>query len=146
MAKTHLDKILLLQKRAVHLMNFAKFSDHAIPLFISSNILPLPLLYFKLSSTLMPDVYNKVIPSNISDLFTPTQDIHHYNTRFSSTDNFYINYSWLNHHKNSFPSIGVKIWNSIPEDLRKLPKQIFLKQDSYVDIHMLINEMKKIKN
>ena len=68
-AKTHLDKILLLQKRAVHLMNFAKFSDHAIPLFISSNILPLPLLYFKLSSTLMPDVYNKVIPSNISDLF-----------------------------------------------------------------------------
>jgi len=49
-AKTHLDKILLLQKRVVGLMNFANFSDHAIPLFISSNILPLPLLYIKLSS------------------------------------------------------------------------------------------------
>ena len=67
----------------------------------------------------------------------------------------YINYSQLNHHKNSFSSIGAKIWNSIPGHLRKLPKhsfekkiteylfQIFVKQDSYVDIHMLINEMKK---
>ena len=103
-------------------MNFAIFSDHAIPLFISCNILPLPLLYFKLSSTLMHDVYNKVIPSNISDLFTPTHDIHHYNTRFSSTGNFYINYSRLNHHKISFSSIGAKIWNSMPEDLRKTPQ------------------------
>ena len=116
----------------------------------------LSLLYFKLSTTLIHDVHNKVIPSNISDLFTPTQDIHHYNTRFFSTGNFYINYSRLNHHKNSFSSIGATIWNSIPEDLRKLPKhrfkekiteylfQIFLKQDSYVDIHMLMNEMKKM--
>jgi len=137
-------------------MNFANFSDHAIPLFISSNILPLHLLYFKHSSTLMDDVYNNVVPSNISDLFTPTQDIHHYNTRSSSSGNFYTNYSRLNHHKNSFSVIGAKIWKSIPEVLRKLLKhrfkkkitesifQIFLKQDSYVDIDTLLNEMKRI--
>ena len=40
-------------------MNFVKFIEHAIPLFVSSNILPLPMLYFKLSSTLMLDVHNK---------------------------------------------------------------------------------------
>ena len=50
------------------------------------------------------------------------------------------------------------LWNSIPEVLRKLPKQrfkkkitkfkslfhIFLKEDSYVDIDTLLNEMKRI--
>ena len=33
---------------------------------------------------LMHDVYNNDIPSNNFDLFTPTQDIHRYNTRSSS--------------------------------------------------------------
>ena len=32
----------------------------------------------------MHDVYNNGIPSNIFDLFTPTQDIHRYNIRSSS--------------------------------------------------------------
>ena len=103
----------------------------------------------------MHDVYNNVVPSNISDLFTPAQDIHHYNTRSSSSGNFHTNYSRLNHHKNSFSIIGAKIWNRIPEVMRKLPKhrfkkkitewllQIFLKQDSYVDVDTL-NEMKGI--
>jgi len=101
-------------------------------------------------------VYNNVIPSNISDPFNPTQDIHHHNTRSSSSGNFYINYSRLNHHNNSFSIIEANIWNSIPEDLRKLPKQrfkkkiieslfqIFLKLNSYVDIDTLLNEMKTI--
>jgi len=59
---------------------------------------------------------------------------------------------------NSFSIIGAKIWNSIPEIPRKLPKhrfkkktteslfQIFLKRDSYVDIDTLLNEMKRIEN
>lgn len=155
-AKTHLNKILLLQKRVVRLMNFSKFNVHAVPLFISTNILPLPLIYFKNCSILMHDVSNKVVPSNISALFTPTKDVHHYNTRSSTAGNFYINYSRLNHHKNSFSSIVAKIWNCIRDELRKLPKfrfkkkiteslfQIFLNQDSYPDIDTLINEMTKI--
>ena len=152
-AKTHVNKILLLQKRVVRLMNFAKFSVHAVPLFISTNILPLPSLSFKNYSFLIHDVYNKVVPSNISDLFTPTKDVHHYNNRSSTAGDFYINYSRLNHYKNSFSIMDAKIWNSNPNVMRQLSKyrfkkkiteylfQIFLKQDSYVDIVTLINEM-----
>ena len=99
--KTHLQNILVLQKRVVRLMNF-----------VSSNIFSLPMLYFKLSSTLMLDVHNKLVPSNICDMFTLSQDIHNYNTRSSSSGNLYINYSRLNLQKNSFPIIGAKIWNS----------------------------------
>ena len=51
----------------------------------------------------MHDVYKKVVPSNSSDLFIPTKDVHDYNTHSSTAGNFYINYSRLNHYKNSFP-------------------------------------------
>ena len=51
-------------------MNFAKLSVHAVPLFISTNIFPLPLLYFNNCSILTHDVYDKVVPSNIS-IFLP---------------------------------------------------------------------------
>ena len=60
----------------------------------------------------------------------------------------------LNHHKNSFSSVGAKIWNSIPESYRRLPlKHIFKKKiqillfatletlDSYADTSTLISEI-----
>lgn len=40
-AKTHLQKILVLQKRVLRLMYFSEPRAHAVPLFISSKILPL---------------------------------------------------------------------------------------------------------
>ena len=155
-AKTHLEKLLILQKRAVRLMNFANYSDHAIPLFFSSDILPLPMLHYKLLSILMLDVHNKLVPSNLLELFTSTRDVHHYNTRSSSSDNFFINYSRLNHHKNSFSFLGAKVWNSLPKSLRQLTKhkfkktieetlfQILITQDSYVDVSTLTDAMKKL--
>ena len=46
-AKAHLNKLLLLQKRALRLMYFLNPRTHAIPFFISSKILPIHLLYFE---------------------------------------------------------------------------------------------------
>ena len=61
-AKTHLEKLLTLQKRVVRLINFAPFRSHAVPYFLHSNIMPITMLYFKLSSMLMFDVYNNTVP------------------------------------------------------------------------------------
>ena len=154
-SKSHLEKLLILQKRAVRLINFLPFRTHAIPYFAQSNILPVTMRYFKLSSVLMFDITTNSAPQNICNLFTLTQDIHQYNTRSASSGNYYINHSRLNHHKNSFSIVGAKIWNSIPESYRKLPKHIFKKKiqallivtletlDSYADISTLISEIKK---
>ena len=134
-------------------MNFAQSRTHAIPYFISSNIMPISMLYFKLSSMLMLDVYST--PPSIA-MFIPTGQVHKYNTQSASAGNFYRKYSRLNHHKNSFASVGAKIWNSIPENLRKLPKHtlnikikniLFFnleKQDSYADLNTLIGEIGKV--
>ena len=145
----------ILQKRAVRLIYFLPFRTHAIPYFAQSNILPITMLYFKLSSILMLDITTNSAPKNICNLFISTQDIHQYNTRSASSGNYYINYSRLNHHKNSFSIVGAKIWNSIPESYRSLPKHIFKKKiqallfatlgslDSYADTSTLISEIKK---
>ena len=39
-AQTHLNKLLTLQKRALRLMHFADNREHAIPIFIATNIMP----------------------------------------------------------------------------------------------------------
>ena len=151
-SKSHIEKILIPQKRAVCLIYFLPFRTHAISYFAQSNILPITMLYFKLASILMLDITTNSAPQNIRNLFTFTQDIHQYNTRSASSGNYYINHSRLNHHKNSFSIVGAKIWNSIPESYRRLPKHIFKKKtqallfatletlDSYADTSTLISE------
>ena len=68
--KSHIQTILTLQKRVVRLMNFANYDSHAVPYFITSNVMPINILYVKLTSILMHDVHNNLTPSNLSDMFT----------------------------------------------------------------------------
>ena len=105
-SKSHLEKILILQKRAVRLFNFLPFRTHAIPYFAQCNILPITMLDFKLSSITMFDITTNSAPQNICNLFTSTHDTHHYNTRSASSGNYYINHSRLNNQKNSFHRWG----------------------------------------
>ena len=82
-AKSHMEKILVLQKRVLRLVNFANFSSHAVPYFVSSKVLPIYLLYYKLTSLLMLDVHSNSLQSSFSDIFTRTHQMHNYNTRSS---------------------------------------------------------------
>ena len=66
----------------------------------------------------MYDVNHNFAPTNISKFFTQVKDIHNYDTRASSSENYYINYSRLNTQKNSFSRVGVRLWNEIPAHIR----------------------------
>ena len=154
--KTQLNKLLILQKRALRFMCFADRCDHAIPLFLRAQTLPIHFLYYKLLAEAMHDVSND-IPSQLKDLFIPTVKIHSYNTRSSVSDNFYINISNLEIKRKSFSVIGAKLWNEIPTKLRTLPKLIFKRkirmilfnilesEDSYEDLHVesIISKVRK---
>ena len=52
-AKTHLQKLLVLQKCVLRLMYFSELRAHAVSLFITSNILPINILYVETVSSLM---------------------------------------------------------------------------------------------
>ena len=112
------------------------------------------MLHFKPIAILMHDVLNNLLPLDISNLVTYFNDIHDYNTRFSSNDNFYVKYSCFNKMNNSFLRTRPRIWNNIPSDLRNLLKNKFkttlqkvlisiLVKGGYVDVATLINTLKR---
>ena len=68
-AQRDLEKILILQKRALRLILFSNKKTHAILLFIASNILPVNMLYFETVSAIMHDVFTNSTPCNIRLMF-----------------------------------------------------------------------------
>ena len=135
-------------------MNFGKYRSHAIPFFISDQILPIDMLYFKSVSMLMHDVYNKMTPLNISNLFIPAREVNKCNTRFSSGSNFYVKSSRLDKLHRSFSRTGVRIWNSISDDLCNSSKNKFKRklheillsiltiEEDYVDLATIMKNFK----
>ena len=127
-------------------MNFKTNKEHAIPLFIHSNILPLNMLYIKTICNLMYDVSNSSCPSSISDCFIQSKEVHILITLDMVSNNFYVEYSKLTTTITSFVKSGVKIWNSIPTDVRELGRKnfklkiqkslltIFEIEDDYADV------------
>ena len=138
------------------LIYFAPYRSSAVSLFVSSVCLPIGPLYFKAVLILMHDVLNNLSPRNTSNLFSSVNVIHTYSTRFSSAGNLYTKYSRLTHQIKSFSRRGVMIWNSIPQDLRKLSGshfknktrhyllQILEQEEDYVGIPTVMSHLQKI--
>ena len=101
-------------------MFFAGNRSHAIPLFVSANVLPLNMLYFETVFSLMRDISTNSAPQNICDLFICSSGVHSYNTRFSDVGNLYVNKSRLRIRLNSLSIFGAKIWNCLKPDLHKI--------------------------
>ena len=59
----HLTKILILQKRALRFIFYAKRDKHAVPLLTDADILPLNFLYKSVFCCLMHDITNRKVPS-----------------------------------------------------------------------------------
>ena len=98
------------------------------------------MLYFKLVASLLHDIENHCAPPNISELFTRSEQIQFYSTRFSVAGSFYIKQARTNHQSLSFSRVGAKIWNGIPHDLRKLRKAPFKRKLTQLLLKILETE------
>ena len=139
-AKSNLRKILILQKRALRLMYFFPNRDHILPLFISSNILPINLLYFETALMFMHDVAHDSVPLNLKNLFRSSNQVHSYNTRFSSAGNYYVNPSRTNVMWNSISRLGPNLWNSLNNNTHELPRKSFNKEVHNMLLSFLASE------
>ena len=152
--KTYLNKILLIQKRAPHLIYFTDYKQHAVPFFLKSKVFPLSFIYFDCLCSIMWDVANNSAPENIKRAFTRISEVHSYPTRSSLNDDFYTEHSRLEKMRSSFLRVGPKIWNSLPSDMRNLPKSTFRKKirnklfeilsksDDYLEITEIMHQLK----
>ena len=126
-------------------MYFSEPRAHAVPLFTCSKILFLNMLYIETVSSLMFDVSCLTVPTNISNLFIKANEKHSHKTRFSSSCNFYINWSTLNQNHGSFTRFGAKLWNSICDELHHLPKRAFKKHISDIVIFVIRGRGRKTR-
>ena len=150
--KTYLNKILILQERALRLLYFANLHDHAIPLFLEANVLPITFLHYESVSALMHDINNNKAPVSMSNLFQKTSNIHSYNTRSSTSGKFYVKSSRLEILNSSFSRLGVKLWYKIPSYITNVLKKAFKRvlckllfdileiEDDYIEIPLIIKK------
>ena len=155
--KTYLNKVLLLQKRALRFMYFANRQAHALPLFKDTKSLPLSFLYYRSCAMLMHDVSTGTAPSNLLNQFKNISDVHSYNTRSSTSKNLYISKFSLEIQNNYFVVFGSKLWNAVSASTRNLPKKIFKtklksllfhilsEQDDYIDPQTIVERVQSSK-
>ena len=98
----------------------------------------------------MHDSSSRSTPQNIREPFIHSSDVHVYNTRFSCADNLFLQKSRLQMKLKSFSAFGMRLWNCLHKDWRKLTKRAFKRkihkllltvleiEDYYVDAHSLI--------
>ena len=155
-SKTSLNKILILQKKVLRMMYFTDIREHAIPLFIDADILPVSFMYYKTVANLMHDINNNNSPTNLLNLFEKNSTIHSYYTRSSRSGNFHVKSSKLQIHKNSLSRFGVTLWNEMPCHIRDLPKKKFRKvlhrllldilkrEDDFIETPLIVEKVRLI--
>ena len=89
------------------------YNSHAVSYFVSSSFLPLDLLYFNSVAIPMHDISNSLTPPNISLMF-----------------DYHVKHSRLNKQTKSLSIYAVKIWNSLPCEMRQRSKN-----NSNINVH-----------
>ena len=152
--KTHLKRLLVLQKRALRLINFSNSREHAIPFFLQTRSLPLNFLYFENMCIMMHDIFNNRAPKNLNSLFKKSNNVHRYGTRSISNQCFYIDSIRTESSRRSFIFTGTKIWNCLPVSLKTLNKFKFKRNirtlllqalenaNDYINLDQIMNYMR----
>ena len=89
---TNLNRIFLLQKRAVSAMTNSDYQAHLAPLFARLKVLDIFKVNLFHIAKFMFFYHNKLLPLSFSNLFTTNNQVHNYNTRsaFNYTDLMFV--------------------------------------------------------
>ena len=105
---------LKLQKQCARAIFSRNRQSRSKPLFISLNWLPIHQRIEFACAVLMFKILNGLAPPYMSSLFTHAKSVHSHNTRFAASNSLHNS---RQHHK-SFSYYGMKIWNSLPMEIR----------------------------
>lgn len=107
--------LCMLQKRAIRIINKAKFLDHTNPLFIESKLLKLQDLIKLHTLQLSYKAYYNLLPVNLQKLFIQREQLH----SLRRHGNFLI--PRINTIRRSFCATirGIKLWNSLGHEYKQ---------------------------
>ena len=115
---TVVNKLFLLQKKAVRIITNSSWLAHTAPLFKRLKLLTIFDINKLQTACFVFKSVNSDIPSYFVNMFVSNSNIHQYNTR--QVDKLHLRFSRTKTRQNSVAIYGVKIWNDIPEYLRNL--------------------------
>ena len=109
--QTYLNKIYIIQKKALRLINNSGYRSHTRPLFFKFKCLTVFNIYKYHLGVLMYKFDRQILPAAIQNMFTLNSSIHNYNTRSSSK--FHIFSARTNFYKSTVRHQGPILWNSL---------------------------------
>ena len=109
---THLDRLVILQKRVLRIICNERALSHTTPLFNKCSILKLrDLIKFRVAC----HVYKNFESFNL-------RPSHNYSTRHSVSQNLNSAFQRLTLTQHSISYRGPKVWNEVPENIKSLPR------------------------
>ena len=108
--QTHLNPLLLMQKKIVRIMTFSSYYAHTAPIFRDLEILTIDQLIVHRIGTVMYKFNYGLLPDVLNTMYRKNCEIHSYNTR--SKNMFRISSG-----TQTFSNISARIWNSLMVNL-----------------------------
>ena len=105
-------------KKAIRVITNSKYNAHTKPLFQQLSILPLDRLNDFQVVCFVYRCVNNVLPMKFCSMFKTNSSVHSYNTRHCSE--LRHEYHRLNLRINTIRTYGVKLWNSLADELIKI--------------------------
>ena len=116
---SYLERILLLQKKAIRVICNASWRSHTDVLFIENNILKINELYRYNLGQFMYQFNNNTLPKIFNPMFHKNKTIHKYPTRQS--DEFHLPLTRTILTKSIFTFTGPKLWNTLDNSIKDAP-------------------------
>ena len=106
------NRIIIIQKKALRIMNFQFRDSHSRPLFKSNHILKLEDKTFVENILFINKSFNNLLPLIFKSCFTFCSDVHNYQTVSSTADKiFKPTYRTYSYGKNSITMGTINSWN-----------------------------------
>ena len=117
--KSDLNRLFLIQKKAIRIVTNSGFRSHTNALFLENNILKISDLYlfqlgqfmFKLNRNDLPDIFQ--------DMFLKNSSVHHYPTR--QTDSYHLPLTRTLFAHRTLTFTGPNFWNSLKNEYKDAP-------------------------
>jgi len=115
-SKTALNKIFVMQKKAIRIITNASYNEHTTPLFSKLHVLKLADIYELQLAKFIFGLYHNTVPRPLCSFFTVNRDLHEYNTR--NCDNPIVKLHKTNVAARSIFTQSYKIWYHMDSDLK----------------------------
>ena len=125
----NIDKVFILQKRALRTLFELPFDFPSVDLFSLLNVMSVRQRIFYFTAVETFKCLKGYGPQYFSDFFTVQSDVHDYHTRSTTRKDFYVPRWSTKYGQRSFQYRAAKVWNTLPVEIKQTTVLYTFKSD-----------------